>query len=358
MEQHLDKQSLSQLAASIKPLSEEAMGQARQRQNILTKPAGSLGRLEALAIQLAGIQHQTIPSIQQKVVLIMAADHGVAADGVSAYPSAVTAQMVINFLRGGAAINALARQANARVVVTDVGVATAIEHPDLIVRKVAEGTASMASGPAMTEEQMLQAIQAGIEILNAQIEQGCDLVATGDMGIGNTTASSAITAALLQVPVAEVTGRGTGLNDEQLTNKIQVIQRALQLNQPDPNDPLDVLMKVGGLEIAALVGVLLGAAAHGLPIIVDGFISGAAALVASAIAPKLRPYLIGGHISVERGHRLILQKLDLAPLLNLDLRLGEGTGAVLAMHIIDAALRTHQEMLTFNEAGVSTREDL
>ncbi len=357
MEQNKDIQRVLELAASIEALDEEAMEQARARQQVLTKPAGSLGRLEELAIQIAGITKQAIPVIERKVVIVMAGDHGVTAEGVSAYPSAVTPQMVHNFLRGGAAINALARQAGARVNVVDVGVAADLHHPDLIERKVAYGTANMALGPAMTRVQMLEAIQAGIDVLEAQRVQGADLVATGDMGIGNTTASSAITAAILQLPVAQVTGRGTGLNDDQLIHKISVIERALALNAPDAHDPLDVLMKVGGLEIAGLVGVILAAAAQRIPVVIDGFIAGAAALVATELNPVLAGYLIAGHTSVEQGHGLILKRLRLRPLLDLELRLGEGTGAVLAMGIIEGALCTHREMLTFAEAGVSTRTD-
>jgi len=334
-----------------------AMEQARARQQVLTKPAGSLGRLEDLAVQIAGITGQTVPTLERKAVIVMAGDHGVTTEGVSAYPSEVTVQMVYNFLRGGAAINALARQAGAQVVVVDVGIAGKIDEPGLVSRKVAPGTANMTKGQAMTEAQMLEAIQVGIDVLNAQADQGITLIATGEMGIGNTTAASAITAALLGVEVARVTGHGTGIDDRQLAHKIQVIERALATNKPAASDPLDVLMKVGGLEIAGLVGVIWASAARRLPVIIDGFISGAAALVAVEQCSLVRPYLIAGHTSVEPGHQLIYQKLGLKPLLNLDLRLGEGTGAVLAMNIIEAALRTHREMATFAEAGVSTREE-
>ncbi len=287
----------------------------------------------------------------------MAGDHGVTSEGVSAYPSAVTPQMVHNFLQDGAAINALARYIGAKVIVVDVGVAAEISHPDLLLRKVAFGTANMALEPAMTHAQMLEAIQAGIDVFNAQRDEGVDLVATGDMGIGNTTASSAITAALLQRPVAHVTGRGTGINDEQLAHKIRVIEKALERNVPNPQDPLDVLMKVGGFEIAGLVGVIVAAASHRVPVIIDGFISGAAALIAVELNPVIGNYLLAGHASAEQGHRLILERLGLPPLLDLKLRLGEGTGAVLAMSIIEAALHAHGEMATFEEAGVSKREE-
>jgi len=356
LEQKTDIQRILTAAASIGPLDDEAMEQARQRQLNLTKPTGSLGRLEDLAIQLAGIQRRSLPSINRKAVIVMAGDHGVTVEGVSAYPSAVTPQMVLNFLHGGAAINAFARQANAKVIIADIGVASDLHHPNLLTRKVAAGTANKAVGAAMTRSQMIEAICVGLDILHMQVEQGVDLVATGDMGIGNTTAASAITAAILQLPVARVTGRGTGIDDAQLAHKVQVIERAIAVNAPDAHDPLDVLTKVGGFEIAGLVGVILGAAAHRIPVVIDGFISGSAALVAVELCPAVRAYLIAGHTSVEQGHTHILQHLGLTPLLNLGMRLGEGTGAVLAMNIIESALRAHREMLTFAEAGVSDKE--
>lgn len=350
-------QDLQALADQITPLNDKTMAQARERQEQLTKPPKSLGRLEDIAIHMAGILGQERPVLARKAVIVMAADHGVAAEGVSAYPSAVTPQMVYNFLHGGAAINALARHEGAEVIVVDVGVAAEIHHAHLLARKVAYGTANMAVGPAMSEAQMLAAIQVGIETLNAQVQQGLSIVATGEMGIGNTTAASAITAALLQVPAAQVVGRGTGISDEQLAHKIQIVERALTINTPDAQNALDVLMKVGGLEIAGLVGVILAAAAQKIPVVIDGFISGSAALVACAYCPQVSDYLLAGHLSIERGHRLILQRLRLQPILELELRLGEGTGAVLAMNIIDAALHAHNEMLTFAEAGVSDREE-
>jgi nicotinate-nucleotide--dimethylbenzimidazole phosphoribosyltransferase len=344
--------------ASATPLDTAAMESARSRQQELTKPAASLGRLEDIAIQMAGITRQPLPNIKQKAVIIMAGDHGVASEGVSAYPSAVTPQMVYNFLRGGAAINALAHYIGAKVIVVDVGVAADLSHPGLLSRKVAFGTANMVLEPAMTQAQMLEAIQVGIDVVDNQLEQGIDLVATGDMGIGNTTASSAIAAVLLQMPAALVTGRGTGIDEEQLAHKIQVIEKAIERNIPNPQNPLDVLMKVGGLEIAGLVGVIVAAASRCIPVVIDGFISGAAALVAVDLNPLISKYLFAGHVSVEQGHRLILERLGLSALLDLNLRLGEGTGALLAMSIIEAALRTHREMATFAEAGVSTREEI
>lgn len=350
-------QKILNTLGSITPLDHDAMEAARARQQELTKPAGSLGRLEEIAIQLAGITGQTKPEIRRKAVIVMAGDHGVTTEGVSAYPAEVTPQMVYNFLRGGAAINALAKFAGASVIIVDIGVAADIAHPDLVSRKVASGTANMAKGAAMTREQMVEAISVGIDVFEAQFEHGIDLVATGDMGIGNTTASSAIAAALLSKPVASVTGRGTGINDEQLTHKIEVIEKALEQNRPDPRNPFDVLMKVGGFEIAGLVGVIIAAAARRVPIVIDGLISGAAALLAVEMQPIIRDYLFAGHRSVEQGHRLMLEHMQLAPLLDLNLRLGEGTGAVLAMSIIEAALLAHNEMATFAEAGVSEKDD-
>lgn len=342
---------------SIPPLDQDAMTQARARQEQLTKPPGSMGRLEEIAIQMAGITHQALPTIQRKAVIIMAADHGVTAEGVSAYPSAVTPQMVLNFLHGGAAINALARHAGAEVVVVDIGVAEPMQHAQLLSRKVTAGTANMALGPAMTQEQAHAAITVGMDVATSLIQQGVDLLATGEMGIGNTTASSAITSVLAHVPVQLVTGRGTGIDDAQLAHKVATIERAIALNKPNVADPLDVLAKVGGLEIAGLVGVILASAQASVPIVIDGFISGAAALVATQLVPAVRDYLFAGHVSVERGHHVILEQLKLSPLLDLNLRLGEGTGAVLAMTIIDAALQLHRDMATFAEAGVSDKTE-
>jgi nicotinate-nucleotide--dimethylbenzimidazole phosphoribosyltransferase len=344
--------------AAIPALDEAAMAAGRARQDTLTKPPGSLGRLEELSIQLAGITGQPRPRVERKVVIVMAGDHGVTAESVSAYPAEVTPQMVLNFARGGAAINVLARQAGARVVVVDVGVAADLDpQPGLELCKVAPGTQNLALGPAMTYEQTVRAIEVGLEIVEAEVAKGLDLIATGDMGIGNTTPSAAIVAALTGRPVAQVTGRGTGLDDAGLARKVAVIERALAVNRPDPRDPFDVLMKVGGLEIAGLVGVILGAAAHRLPVVVDGFISGAAALVAAELAPAVKPFLIAAHRSVEVGHRVVLEHLGLRPLLDLDLRLGEGTGAVLALHLVEAAARILNEMATFAEAEVSDRNE-
>lgn len=346
------------LIGRVAPLDEAAMREAQQRLDWLTKPRGSLGRLEELAVRLAGITGRVRQRLPNKTVVLMAADHGVTEEGVSAYPQSVTAQMVANFLRGGAAINVLARQAGARVVVVDMGVAGELpSHPDLIAMKMGWGTGNIARAPAMTREEALAAIQVGLQVADDQISQGTDLLATGDMGIGNTTPSSAITAVLLGRPPREVTGRGTGLDDAGLERKMAVIERAIEVNQPDAANPLDVLAKLGGYEIAGLVGVILEGAAKRIPVIIDGFISGAAGLVAVRLCPAVQHYLLAAHCSAEPGHRLILEALGLRPLLDLDMRLGEGTGAALAMHLVDDALALLDEMTTFEEAGVADRPD-
>lgn len=341
----------------IMALDEAAMDAARERQQQLTKPRGSLGRLEQLSIQLAGITGQSEPKVDEKAVIVMAGDHGVTAEGVSAYPAEVTPQMVLNFLNGGAAINVLAGQVGARVVIVDMGVNASLEpHPDLRIHKVAPGTANMARGPAMTREQAQEALQVGLAIVNELVADGVQLVGTGEMGIGNTTPSAAITAALTGASLSDVVGRGTGVDDEGLSRKIGVVEKALALNQPDPADPIDVLAKVGGFEIAGLVGVILGAASKRVPVVIDGFITAAAALVAARMEPAARAYMIASHRSVEIGHQVILDELALEHLFDLDLRLGEGTGAALAMHVIDGAAQILCHMATFADAGVTDKE--
>jgi len=342
----------------IQPLEKEAMSRAQARQDILTKPRGSLGRLEELSIQLAGIQGKPIPRIRDKAIVTMAGDHGVTAEGVSAYPKEVTAQMVANFLHGGAGINVMARFVGARVVVVDMGVAVDLETiPELINRKVARGTRNMCQCSAMTREQAVRAIECGIEIALSEIDKGLDIVGTGDMGIGNTTASSAICAIMTGNTVAQVTGKGTGIDRERLEHKIDIIERALRINEPDPAQPIDVLAKVGGFEIGGLAGVMLGAAVHRVPVVIDGFISGAAALIATGLSPLLEDYLIAAHVSAEPGHKLLLKHLSLEPVLNLGMRLGEGTGAALGISLAEIAAKILSEMSTFSEAGVSGRSD-
>ncbi len=343
---------------AIGPLDEAAMAKARARQDRLTKPAGALGRLEDLSVQLAGIRGKALPKIERKAVLVMAADHGITAEGVSAYPADVTGQMVANFLAGGAGINVLARQIGARIAIVDMGVAVDMPaHPQLISRKVARGTANMARGPAMTGAQAVQALETGIEVLATEAAKGLDIVGTGDMGIGNTAASSAVCAAFTGRTAAEVTGRGTGVDDAQLKHKAEVIDRALRVNHPDPRQPLSVLAGVGGFEIGGLAGVMLGAGARRIPVVIDGFISGAAAMVATALAPKLSGFLIAGHVSAEAGHRIMLEHLKLKPLVDLGMRLGEGTGAAIGIFLCETATKVLSEMATFDEAGVSERSE-
>ncbi len=338
-------------------LDEGAMEAARERQGRLTKPPGSLGRLEALSVQVAGIQGRARPEVSQKVVFVAAGDHGVVAQGVSAYPQAVTVQMVANFAAGGAAINVLARHVGARVVVVDMGVAGETAQTARVVpRKVAPGTADITRGNAMSRRQAQETVRSGMEVFEEELGRGIELAATGDMGIGNTTPSAAIIATFTGRPPAEVAGRGTGVDDAGLARKVAVVERALSVNRPDPNDALDVLGKVGGFEIGGLAGVILAAAANRVPVVIDGVISGAAALVAAGLEPRAKEFMIAGHLSTEPGHRATLEHLGLEPVLDLGMRLGEGTGAALAMCIVEAAVRTLNEMATFEEAGVSGPE--
>ena len=349
---------LSNTIQNIQTIDKESMAEAQVRQDMLTKPQGSLGILEELSIQLAGIQGKAIPEIKNKAIITMAGDHGVVAEGIGNWPQDVTAQMVLNFLNGGAGINVLARQAGARIIVVDMGVAGTMDsHPRLLSKKIAPGTRNMTAGPAMTEEQAIKSIETGIEIVYDETSKGLDIVGTGDMGIGNTTASSAIFAAISGKPAADVTGRGTGITDEQLNHKIEVVNKALMVNKPNPEQPLDVLAKVGGLEIAGLTGVMLGAIARRVPVVIDGFISGAAALIATALSPVVKDYLIAAHVSAEAGHRLMLDYLELRPLLDLGMRLGEGTGAALGIFLCEAAAGILAEMATFEEAGVSEENE-
>ncbi len=343
----------------IQPLNPEFRTRAQARLDRLTKPIGSLGRLEELAAHYVAISGEFCPSLPKSIVFTLAADHGVVAEGVSAYPSSVTAQMVHNFLTGGAAINALARQVDAEVRIVDLGIASDLGHPPgLIVKKVGLGTKNFTLGPAMSPEEARQSIETGIELVHDASAEAVGVVATGEMGIGNTTSSAAITAVMTGQPVSQVTGKGTGIDDAALARKISLIERALHLNQPRAQDPLDVLAKVGGFEIAGLVGVILGGAAYRKLVVLDGFISGAAALLAVALVPACREYLIASHVSAEPGHRASLDGLGLHPLLDLNLRLGEGTGACLALGLLQSSLRLMAEMATFEEAGVDEAVNL
>jgi nicotinate-nucleotide--dimethylbenzimidazole phosphoribosyltransferase len=352
---------LDDISARIGPLDETAMAAAAARLDRLTKPPGSLGRLETLAIQLAGITGLDLPPIDRPAAVVFAGDHGVTARGVSAYPTDVTAQMVANFVGGGAAINVLARLAGAQVVVVDVGVAGPIptvpggsrDGARLIAMRVASGTRDMTEEPAMTPKEAMTAIEAGRSVAMELIGGGVDVLAVGEMGIGNTTAASAVAAALTGRQPAEMTGRGTGLDDLAVQHKVAVIERALADRRPDPADPLDVLATVGGLEIGALIGAILAATESRIPVVLDGFITGTAALVAAIIAPGVAARVIASHVSTEPGHRIVLERLGLRPLLDLELRLGEGSGAALALPLIRAAGAILAEMSTFDGAGVS-----
>jgi nicotinate-nucleotide--dimethylbenzimidazole phosphoribosyltransferase len=340
--------------ASITPLDADLLATTQARLDRKTKPLGSLGRLEEFACRLTAISGKQLPDLSKKVIFTFAADHGITAEGVSLYPKEVTTQMVLNFLQGGAGVNVLARHAGAEVRVVDVGV----DHdfggcPGLIHKKVARGSANFAKGPAMTRDQMLAALTVGIELADQCRAEGVGLIGTGEMGIGNTSPSSAIIAALSGLSVEQVTHRGTGIGDQALAAKVAAISRGLAINKSDPNDPLDVLQKVGGLEIAAIAGLVLGCAANKIPVVVDGFISTAGALIAAELHPNLRDYLFAAHESVEVGHRFMLERVGLRPILDLDLRLGEGTGAALAMTLLEAGVKILAEMATFEQAGVA-----
>jgi len=342
---------LESLIRRIPSLDPSVGARTQARLDDKTKPRRSLGRLEDLACTLATIRGTEAPAPLQKAIVVMAADHGVAAEGVSAYPQEVTAQMLLNFARGGAAINVLARQAGAKLVVADLGTQAPVDAEGVRNCRVASGTRNFTREPAMTRAQAVQAIQAGAAIAAELAASGVGLVGIGEMGIGNTTSASALTAAFTGAPVEEVTGRGTGIDDAGWKRKVDAISRALSLHRP--KDPLDTLAQLGGFEIAGLAGVVIGAATARVPVVVDGFISSVAALCAARLEPRLAGFLIPSHRSVEVGHRLVLRALELKPFFDFGLRLGEGTGCALAMSLCDSALRILHEMATFSSAGVS-----
>ena len=352
---------MEKLKETIKKIQSPDPGlleKAQAKLDDLTKPPGSLGRLEELAKQMVSITGSLAPTINKKAVLVMAGDHGVVRDGVSAYPQEVTMQMVLNFLGEGAAINVLAKHIGAGVQVVDMGVASDFEpNPKLLDKKIAMGTENMTEGPAMTEQQAISALEAGIETAEMMIGNGYDIIATGDMGIGNTTPSSAITSVICRIDVKEVTGLGTGIDQDGLKKKIEAIKTAIEINKPDPGDGIDILAKVGGFEIGGIAGVILGCAAHRIPVVIDGFISSAGALIAYAIEPKCAYYMIPSHCSVEKGHRVALEHLGLKPLFDFDMRLGEGTGAAIGISITEAAVKILNEMATFSSAGVSEKNE-
>ena len=345
--------ALDRLIASVVVPDERLAEAARRRLDSLTKPRGSLGRLEELAARVVVITGNPLPDVKAPVIFTLAGDHGVATEGVSAYPQAVTAQMVETFARGGAGVNVLARHVGARVVVANLGVLTALPYDGGVVdRRIGPGTRSITKGPAMTREEAVRAIVEGAALVEAAAP---DCVGTGEMGIGNTTSASALTAALTGADPAMVTGRGTGVADDVWVGKVEAVRRALAVNRTDAADPLGVLAAVGGFEIAGLVGVVLAGAARRVPVVLDGFIATAAGLVAARLAPATRSYLIAAHRSAEPGHARLLEALGLTPYLELGMRLGEGTGAALGIGLLRAALACYREMATFKEAGVSER---
>ena len=345
---------LNKTIENIEEISIDLDGKIRERLDNLAIPKGSLGRLEEFATIYASIKNETSPKIKHKTVFIMAGDHGISNEGVSAFPQAVTGQMVRNFLNGDATINLFARHVGARVIVVDCGVNADFEPAEgLRIKKVDYGTANMLDGPAMSYKQAVESLEVGIEVLLDEISAGLDIVATGDMGIANTTPSSAIIACLTGMEVSRVTGKGTGLDSCGWEKKVRVIEKALNVNKPDPLKPVDVLAKVGGFEIGAIAGLCLAAASKRIPVLIDGFVSTAAALIASAIEPKVNGYLIASHISAENGHLIALEKLGKRAIFDLNLRLGEGTGAVLGLSLVEAGVKILTQTATFSEASVS-----
>ncbi len=347
---------LKRTLKNIRPINKKWYDIAQRRLDDLTKPVGSLGRLEEFARRLVAITENERPLLDKKVIFTFAGDHGVTEEQVSAYPKEVTQQMVVNFLRGGAGINVLARHGGTDIVVVDIGVDYNFGTIDgLKDKKVVWGTKNFVKEPAMTGEDALRCFEVGIELADEYARRGYKIFGTGDMGIGNTTPSSAIASVLTGRPVSEVTGRGTGISDESLKRKIKVIEEGIKLNKPNPDDAIDVLTKVGGSEIGGIAGLVFGAASNGIPVVIDGFISTAGALLAYCTEPKVKDYMFAAHNSVEIGHEIMLDRMELKPILTLDLRLGEGTGAALAIFLIEAGLKIYGEMATFGEARISEK---
>jgi nicotinate-nucleotide--dimethylbenzimidazole phosphoribosyltransferase len=354
--------NLAEIVKGIHPVDKEWIAKARERTAQLVMPTRALGRLHEISEQLCGIQKTLRPSINRKAVLVMAGDHGVVSEGVSAYPQEVTGAMVQTFLAGGAGINAICRHVNADVFVVDMGIIGVFDDVNmpwgdrLIIHKIAPGTANFTQGPAMSLQEAEQAVSLGFLEAAKLFQDGIEIIGTGDMGIGNTTPSAAIGAVICGTDLAEMVGRGTGVDDEGLSRKQAVIRRGIEINNPNPEDGLDVLSKVGGFEIGGIAGCVLAGAYHRRPVMIDGFISTAGALIAQAICPTVTEYLFSGHCSEEPGHRHMLKHLNLNPILDLGMRLGEGTGAALAMNIVDGALRVFKEVMTFAEAGVADKD--
>lgn len=350
--------TLQQALENIRPLDEKAMTAAQARLDSLTKPLGSLGRLEELIVRIAGINGSHLPKVDKKTVVIMCADNGVTDESVSSCPKSVTASVTLNFTRGITGINVLSRFAGADIMVVDIGIDADIENEGILNRKIARGTRNMAVGPAMTREEAIRAIETGIEIVAGLKQKGFNLLGTGEMGIGNTTTSSAVAAVLTGKPLESLVGKGSGLTREGLRKKQEVISRAISLNKPDPEDPLDVLSKLGGLDIAGLAGCFIGAAIHRIPVVIDGFISSVAALVAARLKSETTNFMLPSHGSAEPGSSAVLEAIGFNPLLNLDMRLGEGTGAALAFLLIDAAFAAYERMGTFGDAEIEQYQPL
>ena len=345
---------------SIKPIDSKYFTYASERNDNLTKPKGSLGKLEEFAKRVVAITENTKPSLDKKTVFVLAGDHGVVEEGVSAYPKEVTREMIYNFLRGGAGINAISRHTGVDVFVVDIGVDWYFEIEDiegLITKKINMGTKNLAKEPAMTPGEAVRCIEVGIELAKDAVERGYNFIAVGDMGIGNTTPSSAVMCALIGLSPEEVVGYGTGIDNKVWKQKVKVVKNALAIHDPDSDFPVEVLSKVGGFEIGGIAGVILGGASKRIPVVVDGFVSTAGAVIAFGLCPQVRDYLFFSHKSAEGGHGFILQKLGVQPILDLDMRLGEGTGAVLAMFLIEAGVKAYNEMATFEEAGVSKKRE-
>ncbi|MDY6935920.1 MAG: nicotinate-nucleotide--dimethylbenzimidazole phosphoribosyltransferase [Spirochaetota bacterium] len=351
--------ALDDVVKCIKPINYDLMNKAQSKLDNLTKPQGSLGRLEEFAKKIVCITGTLSPTIPNKVIFTIAGDHGVAEEGVSLFPKEVTEQMVYNFLQGGAGVNVISKHIGARVVVVDMGVASDLrEEPGLVVKKIGYGTDNMTKGPAMKRDDAIKSIEGGINLIEAELKKNkVDIIGIGDMGIANTTSSSAICSCITGADVVDVTGRGTGIDDEHLEIKIDVIKRSIEINNPDPKDPIDVLSKVGGYEIGGLAGIILGAVAHNIPVVLDGFITTCAALIATTISPISKEYIFGSHNSVEIGHSVALNWMGIEPMFNLKMRLGEGTGACLAISFIETGVKILNEMTTFEDAGVSKEKN-
>jgi nicotinate-nucleotide--dimethylbenzimidazole phosphoribosyltransferase len=353
---------LAEIIAGIKPVEQEWIQKAQERTAQLVMPTRALGRLHEISERLCGIQQTLEPVIDQKAILVMAGDHGVVEEGVSAYPQEVTPAMVQTFLVGGAGINAISRQVGADVWVVDMGIIPELDATGLkgagrlVVQKIGNGTASFTKGPAMSRQAAEKALQVGFEQASKRVENGAEIFGTGDMGIGNTTPSAAIGAVITGASLDEMVGRGTGVDDAGLAHKRDIVRRGIGTNRPQSEDGLDVLAKVGGFEIGGIAGTILAAAFHRRAVVVDGFISTAAALIAHKLCPTVKDYLFAGHCSQEAGHRIMLKHLGLEPILDLGMRLGEGTGAALAMGVMDSAVRMFKEVLTFQEAGVADKQ--